>query len=171
MRRRKRYLSPAKARALYDARALISSLILRSNTGSRPRRFSSGPDGGTIRLLMARIAAILAAGLILSLALGAADARTTASVKPVLQLIQRTPLKIQGLHFKAGERVRITATTPRARQVLTTRSNRRGRLVALFRQFSAPDCLRLTVTAVGARGDRATLVVNPPPTLPVPCPS
>jgi hypothetical protein len=106
----------------------------------------------------------------LSLAIGAADAGTTASAKPVLQLIQRAPLKIQGVHFKPRERVRITATTPRAKQVLTTRSTRRGRLVALFSNFSAPDCLRLAVTAVGARGDRATLVINPPPTLPVPCP-
>jgi hypothetical protein len=126
---------------------------------------------GYDRPSVARIVAILAAGFMLSFALAAADARTSQSAKPVLQLIQRAPLKIQGLHFKTAERTRMTATTARTQQALTIRTTRLGRLVATFSRFSAPECLRLVVTAAGAKGDRATLVVNPPPTLPAPCPS
>jgi len=120
---------------------------------------------------MTRISTLLVAGLVLAAGLGPAAARSTTAAKPVLQLIQRAPLKIQGTHFKARERVRLTAVTPQGRAVVTARSTRLGRIVATFGSFSAPLCNRLSVRAVGARGDRATLVVNPPPALPVPCPS
>ncbi len=120
---------------------------------------------------MTRISTLLVAGLVLAAGLGPAAARSTTAAKPVLQLIQRAPLKIQGIRFKARERVRLTAVTPGDRAVVTARSTRLGRVVATFGNFSAPLCKRLFVTAVGTRGDRATLEVNPPPALPVPCPS
>jgi hypothetical protein len=120
---------------------------------------------------MTRISALLVAGLALAAGLGPAAARSTTTAKPVLRLVQRTPLKIQGTRFKARERVRLTAVTPGDRAVVTARSTRLGRIVATFGNFAAPLCKRLSITAVGARGDRATLEVNPPPALPVPCPS
>jgi hypothetical protein len=113
---------------------------------------------------------LLLAGLVLAVGVGPATAHSTSAAKPVLQLVQRSPLKIQGSHFKALERVRLTAVWRGGQAVATTRSTRLGRVVATFANSSAPLCRRLSVTAVGARGDRATLVVNPPPTLPVPCP-
>jgi hypothetical protein len=114
---------------------------------------------------------LLLAGLVLAVGSGAATAQGTATAKPLLQLVQRTPLKIQGSHFKALERVRLTAVSTAGQAVMTTRSTRLGRVVATFGNYSAPLCRRLAVTAVGARGDRATLVVTPPPTLPAPCPA
>jgi hypothetical protein len=120
---------------------------------------------------MARIATLLLAGLVLAAGLGPTPGRSTTTAKPVLQLVQRTPLKIQGDRFKALERVRLTAVSTAGQAVMMARSTRLGRLVATFGNYSAPLCGRLSVTAVGARGDRATLVVNPPPALPVPCPS
>jgi hypothetical protein len=120
---------------------------------------------------MGRIRTGLLAGLVLAVGIGPATARSNATAKPVLQLVQRAPLKVQGNHFKALERVRLTAASTAGQAVVTTRSTRLGRVVATFGNYSAPLCRRLSVTAVGARGDRATLVVTPPPTLPAPCPA
>src|SRR5262249_22218518 len=120
---------------------------------------------------MAQIRTLLLAGLVLAVGVGLATAHSTATAKPVLQLVQETPLKIQGNHFKALQRVRLTAVSTAGQAVVTTRSTRLGRVVATFPNYSAPLCRRLSVTAVGARGDLARLVVNPPPTLPAPCPA
>jgi hypothetical protein len=118
---------------------------------------------------MARLSASLV--VFLTAAVGAAGAQTVAA-KPVLQLVQRSPLKVQGSHFKARERVRLTATSTSGSAVVTARTTRLGQVVATFSNFSAPICDGLTVTAVGTRGDRATLVVSPPPpALPTPCPA
>jgi hypothetical protein len=120
---------------------------------------------------MARVAALLVAAGILGAETGGAAAHASVATKPVLQLVQRAPLKVRGLHFKLRERVRLTASTTSGQAVATTRSNRFGRFVALFAGYSPSTCLRLVVTAVGARGDRAKLVVNPPPGIEVPCPA
>jgi hypothetical protein len=120
---------------------------------------------------MARIGGLMLAGIILAVGTGSAIAHGSVATKPVLKLVQRAPLKIQGFHFKARERVRLTASTTGGHAAVTTRSARLGRVTALFSNFSPATCLRLVVTAVGARGDRATLVVNPPPPTPIPCPA
>jgi hypothetical protein len=128
---------------------------------------------------MARISALLVATVVLGTEFGAAAARSSVTAKPLLQLIQRAPLKVQGKHFKARERVRLSATTTRGKAVAITRSTRLGRIVATFSNFSARVCDSLVVTAVGAGGDRATLEVSPPPpvegpagpTSPGPCPA
>jgi hypothetical protein len=118
---------------------------------------------------MVRFSALIAGAVMIAAGLGSAGAHGSAATKPVLQVVQRAPLKIRGLHFKARERVRVTATTTSDHAIVTTRSTRLGRFVALFSKFSPSSCLRLVVTAVGARGDRAKLVVNPPPMV-LPCP-
>ena len=118
---------------------------------------------------MVRLGALLLAAVMVAAALATAGAHSSAATKPVLQLVQRAPLKIRGLHFKARERVRVTASTTSGHAIVITRSTRLGRFVAFFSHFSAAACLRLVVTAVGAKGDRAKLVVNPPP-MTIPCP-
>jgi hypothetical protein len=111
------------------------------------------------------------AALLLPIALVAAPAATSAGgAAPVLALVQRTPLKIRGLHFKPRESVRVTATTAAGRASVVVRTSRGGRLRAAFGDFSPTPCLRLVVKAVGARGDRARLIVDPKPgSMGIPC--
>jgi len=96
-----------------------------------------------------------------------ADGRTAAP--PKLHLVKRSPLQVQGLRFAAGERVRVTATN-----VTTSRSAVRVVRTTGHGSFSArlgrwDRCAAIVVNAVGARGDRATLLVQPPPPIDVPC--
>jgi hypothetical protein len=104
-------------------------------------------------LVLVLVAAALTSGFA-----AAATGRSTS--KPVLKLVQRSPFQVQGLRFKARERVRLTASTDTERVTRTARTTRRGKFTA---DFGAVDvCKRVTVKAVGTRGDRATLVVEPP---------
>jgi hypothetical protein len=79
-----------------------------------------------------------------------------------LRLVKRDPLQIRGLRFAAGERVRVTAksvttTKSTARVVITTG---RGSFSARLGRWSR--CSTILVSAVGARGDRARMMVQPP---------
>ena len=112
-------------------------------------------------VLLLATAALLAAGA------ASADGRTAA--RPSLKLVKRTPLQVQGLNFKVRERVRVTAssetTSSRVRAVVRTTA--RGTFTARLGRWNR--CKAVTVKAVGAKGDRATLVVRPPPPINVPC--
>ena len=91
------------------------------------------------------------------------------SATPSLSLLQRSPLQVRGLHFKARERVVVTAGTQREHTSVSVRTTRRGRFVARFTNFATNTCMPIAIKAVGARGDRATLVVQPPPPTEIPC--
>jgi len=114
-----------------------------------------------VLLLLLATAALLAAGA------ASADGRMAA--KPSLKLVKRTPLQVQGLGFKVRERVRVTAssetTSSRVRAVVRTTD--RGTFSVRLGRWNR--CKAVTVKAVGAKGDRATLVVRPPPPIDVPC--
>ena len=94
--------------------------------------------------------------------MGAAAAASSNAAAPALALVQRTPLKVRGFHFQSRESVRVTAMTTDGRASVVVTTTQRGRLRASFGDFSPPPCLRLIVKAVGARGDRARLIVDPP---------
>ena len=104
-----------------------------------------------------------------------AAASTTASssaetARPSLSLVQRAPLVVAGAHFGTREVVRLTASSNTATAVARTTTTRRGQLVVHFTHFAVPDCVRVVVRAVGRRGDRAALVIDPRPGLAgIPC--
>jgi len=120
---------------------------------------------------MTRACACALAALAL-VAVAATSAEGRGAAAPKLQLVKRDPLQVRGLRFAAGERVRVTAkslTTMRstARVVRTTG---RGSFSARLGRWGR--CATILVTATGARGDRARMMVQPPtPTkIAVPCP-
>jgi len=114
-----------------------------------------------VPLLLLATAALLAAGA------ASADGRTTA--KPSLKLVKRTPLQVQGLGFNVRERVRVTASSELANSTVraVVRTTARGTFSARPGRWNR--CEAITVKAVGAKGDRATLVVRAPPPIDVPC--
>ena len=93
----------------------------------------------------------------------------SSSTAPSLSLLQRSPLQVRGLHFKARERVVVTAATLKEHTSVTVRTTRRGRFVVRFGDFATDTCAPVAIKAVGAKGDRAKLVVQPPPPTEIPC--
>ncbi|MFL5967626.1 MAG: hypothetical protein ACJ747_13855 [Gaiellaceae bacterium] len=79
--------------------------------------------------------------------------------KAQLRLVASSPLRIQGLRFHPGERVRATLVSPvrRVRQVTVTRG---GTFAADF-GVARDRCSGVFVTAVGASGDRAAVRALP----------
>jgi hypothetical protein len=114
------------------------------------------------RTLVFLFAAALVAGLP-----GSGYGRTTAV--PALTLVKRTPLQVQGSRFQTSERVRVTATSVTTSKVTrqVVRSTARGTFTARLGTWNV--CAAVIVRAVGARGDRAKLLVRPPPPVEVPC--
>ena len=103
---------------------------------------------------------LLAALAVVAAAVGSAEGRSVAA--PKLQLVKRDPLQVRGLRFAAGERVRVTA-----KSVTTTKSTARVVRTTGHGSFSArlgrwDRCATIVVSAVGARGDRARMLVQPP---------
>jgi hypothetical protein len=109
---------------------------------------------------------LLAAALVAGLA-ASGYGRSTAA--PVLKLVKRDPLQVQGLRFQPRERVRVTATNATTSKVTrqVVRTTARGTFTAKLGTWER--CAALVVRAVGARGDRATLLLQPPPPIDVPC--
>ena len=88
---------------------------------------------------------------------------------PSLKLTKQAPLEVQGLGFKLREQVSVTAAseTTSAKVRVVVRTTARGTFTASLGRWNR--CKAVTVKAVGARGDRATLVVRPPPPVDLPC--
>lgn len=98
-----------------------------------------------------------------------ASASGGTAAKPTLKLMKRAPLQVQGTGFKLREQVRVTAAseTTAAKVRVVVRTTARGTFTARLGRWNR--CTAVTVRAVGARGDRATLAVRPPPPIDVPC--
>ncbi len=107
---------------------------------------------------MTRVLVLLLGAAALTFGIAALAAGASAS-KPALQVIQRTPLKIRGAHFKLREHVRIAAASNSKSAVRTVRTTARGTFTVDLGNW----CDAVIVKAVGAKRDRATLVVPPPP--------
>jgi hypothetical protein len=75
--------------------------------------------------------------------------------KPGLQLMDGAPLTIRGTHFRARERVQITAAS--AGNTVTRTSAGAGGSFVLRLAIRYNRCSGLTVTARGAKGSRAVL--------------
>jgi hypothetical protein len=78
--------------------------------------------------------------------------------RPQLKVLATRPLVVQGTHFRARERVRVTATTTEA-VMRTVRATAAGSFQAHFTSVSVGRCSGATVKAVGAAGDRASFKV------------
>jgi hypothetical protein len=117
---------------------------------------------------MTRACAFLLAAAAL-VAGAAASAHGGATAAPALKLVKRDPLQIQGLRFRAGERVRVTATSSTTSKSTrkVVRTTARGTFAAKLGTWDR--CAAVVVRAVGALGDRARLVIQPPPPIDVPC--
>jgi hypothetical protein len=98
---------------------------------------------------------IAVAGSALALAVPA----VAAGPPPALRLLSNQPLTVRGAHFKAHERVRVTAYADAAKRSKLVRSTTIGTFKVSFDVPMAFDpCVEsLRVTAVGARGSDAVL--------------
>lgn len=101
--------------------------------------------------------AAAAAVLVLVLALPAAAAQPR---RATLKLASLAPLVVAGAGFGRSERVVLTASAPNAQRTLALVSRRNGSFTARFR-LRLGRCAPLTVRAVGSRGSRAILQVEP----------
>jgi hypothetical protein len=101
--------------------------------------------------------AAAAAVLVLLLALPAAAAQPR---RATLKLAGLAPLVVEGRAFGARERVVLTATAPSAQRLLAIIARRNGSFTARF-ELRLGGCTPLTVRAVGVRGSRAILQVEP----------
>lgn len=101
--------------------------------------------------------AAAAAVVVLLLALPAAAAPPR---RATLKLATLAPLVVQGRGFGKAERVVLTAAAPSAQRMLAVVARRNGSFTARF-DLRVGRCTPLTVRAVGVRGSRAILQVEP----------
>lgn len=102
-----------------------------------------------------RAAAAAVLVLVLALPAGAAQPR-----RATLKLAALAPLVVEGRGFGKGERVVLTASASNAQRLLSVVARRKGSFTARF-DLRLGRCASLTVRAVGARGSRAILQVEP----------
>ena len=96
--------------------------------------------------------------------LSASTAQSGSGAKPGLVVLDRSPLVVRGLRFKADETVRIRAILrggPRAAKSVV--ASRGGVFNVRFASVWPGECAFLTVVATGARGSRAAFTLHPPP--------
>ena len=107
-----------------------------------------------------RCAPVLCAAVAAAVVAGSVAA---APVKPKPQLLMATarPAEMHGSHFAGGERVVVSFSTGGDAATRAVRATATGTLVAMAPAgFTYSPCgAPLVVTALGARGDRATLKV------------
>jgi hypothetical protein len=113
---------------------------------------------------MSRTAIALAAVVSAAVALVVSGVGTGAgsSQRPSLRFAQTVPLRIAGSHFRARERVRVTATVSATGSTRRLRASGRGSFAVAF-AVGAGRCSEVRVIAVGTAGSRATLKHLPSP--------
>lgn len=110
-----------------------------------------------MRTLVA-LSVLVIAGLAPSAAAPLADA------KPRLLLLDRSPVVVRGLRFKADESVRVRAVVRGGYRVTkTVVAGPGGAFNVRFASMWPGECAFLTVHATGARGSRASFTLHPPP--------
>lgn len=106
------------------------------------------------------LAAVAAAAL--ALALSGVGTSVGSSQRPSLRFAQTVPLHIAGSHFRARERVRVTATVSDTSRTRRVRASGKGSFVVVF-AIGAGRCSEVRAIAVGGGGSRATLKRLPSP--------
>jgi hypothetical protein len=102
-----------------------------------------------------RAAAAAVVVLVLALPAGAASPR-----RATLELASLAPLVVKGSGFGSVERVALTASAPSAQRMMSLLAHRNGSFTARF-GLTLGECATVTVRAVGVRGSRAILQVEP----------
>jgi hypothetical protein len=136
---------------------------------SAPQRFSSATVRISIEFIpgapvlgdtagVQRVPLAIAAALAIVAAVAAGESTAIAN-RPTLRLVDASPLRVRGDHFRPREVVRVTAATGWAKHSQQVRSGRTGSFVATFRAHARTGACSpgLTVHAVGNRGTRAML--------------
>ena len=80
--------------------------------------------------------------------------------RATLALESVAPLVVHGISFGRGEPVAVIASYPGTQQIVNVTARGNGRFRAVF-TLVVKRCTPLTVRAVGARGSRAVLQVEP----------
>jgi len=103
--------------------------------------------------VLALLAAISAAGIA---GLGCAQpSAARGEGRPVLRLVDTSPVTFRGAGFEADEHVRVVFIG-RTRAVRRVVASAQGRFVVRFAGVDADACTGFSATAVGDRGSRAT---------------
>ena len=102
-----------------------------------------------------RAAAAAVLMLLFALPAGAAQPR-----RATLKLVALAPLVVEGRAFGKRERIVLTATARNAQRIRAVVARRDGSFTARF-DLRLGRCTPLTVRAVGVRGSRAILQVEP----------
>jgi hypothetical protein len=89
-----------------------------------------------------------------------ASAAETAPAK--MRIVDITPVKVQGLHFRAGERVRVVLNADGRRHVRIVRAERGGSFATRFAVY-AEACAVFNLRATGTSGTVAIATRKPPP--------
>ena len=96
--------------------------------------------------------------------LGTSTAQSGSGAKPRLVVLDRSPLVVRGLRFKADEDVRVRAILRGgARAAKSVVASRGGVFNVRFATVWPRRCAFLTVQATGSRGSRASFTLHPPP--------
>jgi hypothetical protein len=98
--------------------------------------------------------AIAAALLAALLGVGSTHAAGETAKRPVLRIVDRQPVTVNGVSFKARERVRVTITSGDIRRTRTIRATPRGAFTVQF-DLRLGRCASLSATASGSLGSRA----------------
>lgn len=106
------------------------------------------------------LAAVVAAAL--GLVLSGVGTGAGSSQRTSLRFARMVPLHIAGSHFRAHERVRVTATVSATSSTRRVRASGKGSFVVVF-AIGAGRCTEVRVIAVGGGGSRATLKHLPSP--------
>jgi hypothetical protein len=85
---------------------------------------------------------------------GAPALRSAPVRHPRLSLSATDPLRVRGTHFRAGEAIRLTVRAGDGPRRARTVADTRGAFRATIQDVTT-SCTPITVTAVGASGDRA----------------
>lgn len=104
---------------------------------------------------MRSAAAVVVLVLVLALPAGAAQPR-----RATLKLVALAPLVVEARGFGKREHVVLTASASASRRLLIVVARRDGSFTARF-DLRLGKCAAITVRAVGARGSRAILQVEP----------
>jgi hypothetical protein len=113
---------------------------------------------------MGKLTLMLTAGLVVTAgfaaALGSAS-RGESSGRPALRLIDRSPVTVQGRHFRSAERVKVTMYTEKTSVRVT--ASRAGAFTASLPVAEIDRCDRIVIRAVGTAGSTAQLKLLPRP--------
>ena len=94
-------------------------------------------------------------------AIVAPGAGVSAKLPPALRTAARQPLAVQGLHFRAAERVTVRVTTADAVRVHVVRASMAGTFTTTFTAVTLERCSPFVITASGSRGSVASLRPRP----------